>query len=445
MSARVRELPRTITANALANTLARVLARVLAMAINMALAMALAGSASAYPLYGSEDRGIGRVDAARLAQDGTVPGREKVSGELLALDEVDLRLLAHRDMELPAPDATFTAQLRELLGGDANDYSLAVLDLSDPGAMRYAEHAATVARNPGSVGKIAVGLALFQSLADAYPGDVQKRMQVLRETVVTADEFVISDSHTVRMWDREKQTLTRRPLRVGDQGSLIVFVDWMLSASSNAAAAMVMRETLLLKQFGTQYPPPQQRGVAFFTDSAKSALQQLLETTLQGPMTRNGIDTTQFRQGSLFTSTGKKKVPGTSSYGTAREIMRFMLRMEQGRLVDEWSSRELKRMLYMTERRIRYASSPALRDSAVYFKSGSLYECEPEPGFKCGKYRGNKLNLMNSIAIVESPARGRKLFYLVSLTSNVLRKNSAVDHQTLATRIHRLIEKNHSR
>jgi len=31
----------------------------------------------------------------------------------------------------------------------------------------------------------------------------------------------------------------------------------------------------------------------------------------------------------------------------------------------------------------------------------------------------------------------------VTLISNVLRKNSAVDHQTLATRIHRLIEKAH--
>ena len=168
-----------------------------------------------------------------------------------------------------------------------------------------------------------------------------------------------------------------------------------------------------------------------------------METTLQAPMTRNGIDISQLRQGSLFTRTGKIKVPGTTSVGTARELLRFMLRMEQGLLVDAWSSRELKRMLYMTERRIRYASSPALHDSAVYFKSGSLFECAPEPGFTCIKYHGNKLNLMNSIAIVESPAKEHKLFYLVALISNVLRKNSAVDHQTLATRIHRLIEKAH--
>ena len=356
---------------------------------------------------------------------------------------MDLRLLEHRDITLPVTDEKFTKQLRALLGGDAKDYGLAVLDLSDLTAIRYGEHGARVTRNPGSVGKIAVGLALFQSLADAYPDDVEKRMDVLRDSQVTADQFIISDSHSVRMWDRENRKLTRRALRVGDQASLIVFLDWMLSASSNAAAAMVMRETLLLKQFGTAYPLSSERGEAFFVDTKKQDLKQLLETTLQGSMTRNGIDISQFRQGSLFTRTGKKKVPGTNSYGTAREMMRFMLRMEQGHLVDEWSSRELKRMLYMTERRIRYASSPALRSSAVYFKSGSWYGCEPEPGYECGKYRGNKRNLMNSIAIVESPAKERKLYYLVSLTSNVLRKNSAVDHQSLATRIHRLIEQAH--
>ncbi len=63
-----------------------------------------------------------------------------------------------------------------------------------------------------------------------------------------------------------------------------------------------------------------------------------------------------------------------------------------------------KRLIYMTQRRIRYASSPALNDAAVYFKSGSLYRCKPEEGFVCRKYEGNVENLMNSVAIVESPA-----------------------------------------
>jgi hypothetical protein len=50
---------------------------------------------------------------------------------------------------------------------------------------------------------------------------------------------------------------------------------------------------------------------------------------------------------------------------------------------------------------------------------------------------------MNSVAIVETPAGVKRLFYLATLISNVLYKNSAVDHQTLGTYIHRVIEANH--
>jgi hypothetical protein len=61
----------------------------------------------------------------------------------------------------------------------------------------------------------------------------------------------------------------------------------------------------------------------------------------------------------------------------------------------------------------------------------------------CKKYRGNVKNYMNSVAIVETPADVRRLHYMVTLISNVLYKNSAVDHQTLATRIHRIMEAAH--
>ncbi len=50
---------------------------------------------------------------------------------------------------------------------------------------------------------------------------------------------------------------------------------------------------------------------------------------------------------------------------------------------------------------------------------------------------------MNSVAIVETPAGINSLFYFSALISNVLYENSAVDHQTLATYIHRMIEAGH--
>ncbi len=50
------------------------------------------------------------------------------------------------------------------------------------------------------------------------------------------------------------------------------------------------------------------------------------------------------------------------------------------------------------------------------------------------------MNFMNSVAIIESPARGpQQRVYLVVLMSNVLRKNSAADHAELARRIERLV------
>jgi len=112
------------------------------------------------------------------------------------------------------------------------------------------------------------------------------------------------------------------------------------------------------------------------------------------------------------------------------------LKLEQGRIVDEWSSLEIKKLLYFVRPRYRYAAAPALAKAAVFFKSGSLFECRPEAGFHCKQYAGNVTNLMNSVAVVESGDRR----YLVALMSNVLRVNSAVEHQTIAGEIEKLVQ-----
>ncbi len=393
-----------------------------------------------YPIFGSEHTGIGRLEHARLADEGKVAGRRMPPGARLALNQVDLRLLGHRNVDLPSADAEFTAALKRLLGDDADRYAVAVLDLSDVDRPRYAEHNGSLSQNPGSVGKIAVATAVFQALADAYPDDPESRHRVLRETVVTADDFILHDGHKVYLWDPQDRRLAHRPIQIGDRASLWEYLDWMLSASSNAAASTTIKQAMLLVHWRRGYPVDNDVAERFFNQTPKAELGALLVKTLQAPLQRNGMDLSRLRQGSFFTATGKRKVPGTSSYATPRDLMLYLLRLEQGRIVDEFSSREIKRLLYMTERRIRYASSPALQEAAVYFKSGSLYKCQPEPGFVCRKYHGNKLNLMNSVAIIESPAGEHRLYYMVTLVSDVLRKNSAVEHQTLATRIHRLIE-----
>ena len=413
-------------------------------ALAMLVTLCATSTVQAYPIDGYADTGIRRIEGVRMVEQGIIPGRKQPPGATLSTEQVDLRLLDHRDMDLPEPDPAFTKQVVGLLGEHASQYGIAVLDLSDPDRPRYAEHRGDYRQNVGSVGKLVAALGLFQALADTWSDDIEKRREILKNTVVTADEFSHWDHHKIKIFDIDNKKLTRRTMKDGDQGSLWEFLDWTLSVSSNSAAAMTMRDAMLLRHYGKDYPVSNTEAQRFFKETPSTELTALFQATFYEPITRNGLNINNLRQGSFFTREGKHKVNGGgNSYGTARELMLFVLRMEQGRLVDEFSSRQIKRLLYMTERRIRYASSPALRDAAVYFKSGSLYKCKEEEGFKCGAYRGNVRNYMNSVAIVEYPAGDNRLFYISTLISNVLRKNSAVDHQTMGTRIHRLIEKAH--
>ncbi|RLA50745.1 MAG: hypothetical protein DRR42_12250, partial [Gammaproteobacteria bacterium] len=347
------------------------------------------GSVMAYPLDGYEETGIRRVEGARLANEGLAKGGSQPPGAMLTTEHVGLRLL-NKDVALPPADPAFTAQITALLGSNADRYGIAVLDLTDLDNPRYAEHRGNHKQNVGSVGKLLVALGLFQALADAWPDDPEQRKAVLRDTVMTADNFSISDHHTIRLFNVETRELTRRPLAVGDKGSLWEYLDWMLSVSSNSAAAMIMRDAMLLRHFGKDYPVSEEQIKSFFSSTPRSELTKIFQQTFWEPVTRNGLPLDQIRQGSFFTRQGKANVSGGgNSYATARTLMEFLLKMEEGALVDEWSSRQLKRLLYMTERRIRYASSPSLKNAAVYFKSGSLYKCGPEEGFKCTAYHGN--------------------------------------------------------
>lgn len=400
-------------------------------------------AAHAYPLDGYPETGISRVEGSRLAAEGIIKGPKQPPGAMLSTEQVQLRLLDHRDMDIPPPDPEFTAQVTRLLGGNASRYGISVLDLSDLANPRYAEHRDDHTQNVGSVGKIIVALALFQAMADTWE-NTNGRYNILKNTIITADDFSVSDHHKLRIFNVEDRKLTRSVMKIGLQANLWQYLDWMLSVSSNSAAAMVQREAMLIRKFGQDYPPSDAERIAYFKDTPRKELQADFTATFYEPLTRNGFNLEEIRQGSFFTRTGKKNVPGAgNSYASSRSLLEYMLRMEQGRLVDEWSSLQIKRLLYMTERRIRYAYAPVLRDSAVYFKSGSWYACVKEEGFKCGKYKGNKRNFMNSVAMVETPAGEGRLFYIATLISNVLRKNSANDHAAMAAHIHKLIERAH--
>jgi hypothetical protein len=256
----------------------------------------------------------------------------------------------------------------------------------------------------------------------------------------------LRDEHEVPFYSEATKKISYRVIKPGDTFNLWGWVDHMVSPSANAAASMVWKQVMLIDQFKTSYPVPRAEADAYFKNTKKNLLTQQSVRVLRDPLGAAGLPEDEIRQGTMFTGGGQRAVPGVSSYITPKQMLRWLLKIEQGKLIDGWSSLEMKKLMYFTRRRYRYASSPALDSAAVYFKSGSLYSCRPEAGFKCRKYMGNVKNVLNSVAIVESPARDPKpCVYLVALCSNVLKINSAVEHQTIATLVEEMILKQHGR
>lgn len=403
-----------------------------------------AKTAGAYPLDAHERTGIERLQGYYFALHTPRGKQNIVPGARLKSSEITLGLLG-KTFYLPAkPDVNYSTRIKNMLGKNASRYGIAVLDITNPQDILFAAHNENAVFTPGSVGKIVVALAVMQKLADIYPNDIAMRERILRETKIVADDFILSDTHDVPFWNLEEGRLSFRPLAVGDSANLWSYLDYMLSASSNAAGSTVMKQLILLSHYGRSYPPSLEEERRFFATTKKNALGDMLRRTLDEAVKRNGLLTGALAQGSMFTRQGRNKVPNVGSRASARELVKFLLLLEQGKLVDEFSSAELKRLLYMTQKRIRYAASPYLENAAIYFKSGSLYSCRPEKGFICKKYGGNVENTLNSLAIIEYPAKDIRYHYLVAVNSNVLRESSVRLHKTLAAKIQKLIEMRHA-
>jgi len=411
------------------------------------------GVARPYPLDGYGYTGIRRLRGYRLMREGKIPGHlHLVDGSLLPSAAIRLRLAGINDTLDIGPDtprdSALQAALERVVGARDPSYRVALLDITDPRHPRYAAIGETKGYIPGSVGKLLVMTGLFGQLRRLFPDDTAARAALLRNTLVTADRFAVPNSHAVPVVADDWSRVIHRRVREGDVFTLWEWVDHMASPSSNAAASMVWKETLLLQHFGRAFPADREAEDGFLATTPRRELSDESIQALETPLAEAGLDTVELRLRTYFTVGASRVVPGKSSYATPLELMRWMVKLEQGKLVDRWSSLEMKKLLYFTRRRYRYAASPALNEAAVYFKSGSLYRCRAEEGYSCGKYRGNALNLMHSVAIVESPAvplpRVRQRVYLIALMSNVLRVNSAGEHLALATAIERLIRRLHS-
>lgn len=398
-----------------------------------------------YPLDGYDRTGIRRLRAYRMILDGDMNGNLRLPpGAGLPTSAIRLRLKGVSDAFDLAPasprDPRLQQGLERILRTRDASYRAAILDITDPAQPRYAAVKEDQGYFPGSVGKILVMTGLFNELRKLYPDDYAARERVLKDTWIAADGFVVPNSHAVPVVAPDWSRVDHRSVRVGDRFTLWEWVDHMVSPSSNAAGSMVWKHVILLNQFGRDYPPTPKQEDEFFRTTSRQDLTERSIRLVEEPILAVGLDTAQLRIRTFFTAGAQKVIPGRASHSTPGQLVRWLVKMEQGQLVDEWSSLEMKRLLYFTRRRYRYAVSPALSDAAVFFKSGSRYRCQPEEGYQCVQYRGNKENLMHSVAVVETPAMGgTQHVYLVSLMSNVLKVDSANEHAEIAGLIDRLV------
>lgn len=403
----------------------------------------LTSAAPPYPIDGYALTGIKRLHRLELIISGDLKETMPIKGAMKSIADIKLNLLNERGdslCEIPGTDPALQKSINALFPSLNEKYSISVLDITPGKKLRYASRKETVGYQPGSVGKIAVLTGFLTELQKIYPDSFSKRQQLLRTKNVRAGKWAMTDSHTVPFFNVDTKVLVKRTVQEKDVFSLYEWLDHMMSVSNNGAASVCWREAVLMRAFGKDYPDlTQEQADLFFKTTPKSELTTMANAIVNDPLRILGISETEWRLGRLFTAGGESFIPPRDgSIGTTLGLMKFLIAMERGLVVDEQSSLEIKRLMYMTDRRIRYASAASLKEAAVYFKSGSLYKCKEEEGYTCEQYKGNVDNFMNSVAIVEHPDGAT---YLVAMMSNVLKKNSGSDHMALASGIDKAIRK----
>lgn len=397
--------------------------------------------AASYPIDGYMFTNIRRLKYLQMVADGELKGTKPIPGAMKSVHDIRLNLTGTKGDSLaviPAPDEELQNAINSLFPYLNENYSISLLDITPGRPLRYAGRKENAGYQPGSVGKLAVLLGFFTELAKIYPDSFMLRQNLLCGKQVRAGGWALYDEHTVSIFDTETRVLKRRTVQANDVFLLYEWLDYMMSVSNNGAATVCWRETILMRVFGSEYPSlTESQAEEYFDNTPKSELAEIAITVVNEPLRSIGITQDEWRLGTMFTRGGSGRIPPKGgSIGTPLGLMKFLIRLERGLLVDEESSLEMKKLFYMTDRRIRYAASPALKEAAVYFKSGSLYKCRPEEGYVCQKYKGNVDNFMNSVAIVE---HADSTTYLVAIMSNVRKKNSASDHMALASSVDRIV------
>lgn len=471
--------------------------RFLVPVVGIGLALMLASDARAYPTDPSaqEFTKIRRLKWQQDINEGNRRGRRIPEGAQWPMERIGLRMLDNASFDITAEsakDAQLQAGLEALLRKYRfRRYYVALLDITDPAQPRYAGVRESHGQTPGSTAKVLLGAGMMRALKQRFPKP-EDRAAFLRQTVVAADDWAMPNHHEVPViaapigempGDPKVYRSRIRSVKSGDKFTLWEWMDHALSPSSNASASMMWREATLLNLLGAEYPPVK-LDREFWGTWDKETLTAAAFETVEKPLEEAGLNPEDFHIRMFFTRGAGKYIKSERSQASPLGMLRWMLRVEQGRMVDSWSSLELKKLLYLTRRRIRYIKTPSLDTSATFFKTGSLYRCKEEEGFACYAYVGNVLNVLNAFATIETPAvvpappvpeepavatageaevppvrstagaekaskkasdkesesvASPALTYMVAVMSNELRRNAATDHGRLSAGIHQLI------
>ena len=298
---------------------------------------------SAYPLDGYEESGIRRLQGYLL--DQTTPGAAKLwAGQLQGSADIDLILKNYTgpDFDALPEDPDLAGFLAKTLRNRDPSYSMVLIDMTNPDNIRWAGLRPDVKQNAGSVGKLICMAALFHALAEAFP-DTEDRARVLRESVSPAGTWVSNEIHKVPKWDEKSRRNFHSIIVPSDEFRLSEWLDHAISASANGAGSIIWREAMLIRHFGAEYPKSFEESERFFKETPKKELAELAQALVTEPLAAAGIDTTSLQQGSFWTTNSKNKVPGRISFATSRELARLVFRIEEGRLVDSWSSLQMKK------------------------------------------------------------------------------------------------------
>ncbi|PQJ82304.1 serine hydrolase [Polaribacter glomeratus] len=402
--------------------------------IFLTLAIAISISFLKYPIDGYDSTGIARLYQLKKMRLENKKNTRIPIGAYKNLADIKLNLLSKSNDSIESllvNDPEFSKKMKQII--PAGNYSLSVLDMTNPEKLRYASYNENKGYQPGSVGKLAVLLAVMDQLEKLCP-DWEDRAAYLKNIRVSARYWGVGDHHTIPVYDIKTDKLTKRTVKADDVFSLYEWLDHMISVSNNGAASIMYREAMLMAAFQQEYFfLTDEKAENYFKTTPRATLTNLANTVVNEPLRKLGISEEEWKLGGMFTRSAEKYVGRKGgSIGSPKGLMKFLAQIEQGKAVDKAASLEMKRLMYSTDRRIRYARSPRLDSAAVYFKSGSYYKCDRVLDPNCKNYAGNVYNYMNSVIIVEHPNNSK---YIVCLMSNVLNKNSAGNHLYLASKI----------